>query len=174
MQMSNGLQVRRHGKSSWGSQEKRQLLCWPLGLSSLLRAAPPTPAGGCSSLLSPRKPQGNPLPRALGSCRAKEQEQPSVGRGRASGGWWGGGYCLVLIPTGPAGGGWSEVAEEWAGATALSLQWPQPALFYGVHSQRDSVSAGLTGGHWLLDSGSSGLFFGGSKLILPTSEKRHS
>ena len=30
--------------------------------------------------------------------------------------------CLLLIPTGPAGGGWPEVAEEWAGTTALSFQ----------------------------------------------------
>lgn len=173
MQMSNGLQVRHHGKSSWGSQEKRQLLCWPLGLSSLLRAAPPHPGRGMLVTSEPQEAPRKPSPQSPGVLQG-QGARAAFSRERK--GFWGmvGGDCLLLIPTGPAGGGWSEVAEEWAGATALSLQWPQPALFYGVHSQRDSMSAGLTGGHWLLDSGSSGLFFGGSKLILPTSEKRHS
>lgn len=77
----------------------------------------------------------------------------------------------MLIPTGPAGGGWPEVTEEWAGMTALSLQRPQPAFFYGVHSQRESTGSGHTGGHQLWDSGSTGFFLGGSKLFLPASEK---
>lgn len=80
----------------------------------------------------------------------------------------------MLIPTGPAGRGWPEVTEEWAGTTALSLQRPQPAFFCGVLSQRESMGGDHTGGHQLSDSGSAGFFLGGSKLFLPASEKQQS
>ena len=105
--------VRRRGSCSAGR--------WASLPSSGPLFPPPRPSRG---MLTASEPQEAPRKPSSQSPGVLQGQGARAACSRERTGFWGlaGLDYLLLIPTGPAGGGRPEVAEEWAGATALSLQ----------------------------------------------------